>query len=77
VCWYPGDAIEIKGPMPKWKYTANKAKNLVLVAGKLLHGISVHSSSGLTWAMMSGGSGLTPMLQIVLEVLSNPEGISL
>jgi len=47
-----GDAIEIKGPMPKWKYTANKAKNLVLVAG---------------------GSGLTPMLQIVLEVLSNPE----
>jgi cytochrome-b5 reductase len=47
-----GDVVEAKGPIPKFKYQANKTKNLVL---------------------MAGGSGLTPMVQIIFEILSNPE----
>lgn len=47
-----GDSIEIKGPIPKYPYEANKFKNLVLLAG---------------------GTGLTPMVQMIEEVLFNPK----
>ena len=42
-----GDSIEVKGPFPKIKYTANMKKKIGMVAG---------------------GTGITPMLQIIKEV---------
>ncbi|CAF0973356.1 unnamed protein product [Didymodactylos carnosus] len=45
-----GDKIEIKGPIPKYDYHANKFQNLALIAG---------------------GTGLTPMIQMIEEVLFN------
>ena len=47
-----GDEIEIKGPLPKFKYEPNLKKEIGMVAG---------------------GTGITPMLQIIQEVLRNPE----
>jgi cytochrome-b5 reductase len=46
-----GDQLELKGPMPKLKYTPNMKKEI---------------------GMIAGGSGITPMLQVATEVLSNP-----
>jgi len=47
-----GDHLEIKGPMPKLKYTANMKKHI---------------------GMLAGGTGITPMLQVVNEIVNNPE----
>ena len=47
-----GDSIDIKGPLPKFKYEPNTKKHLGMVAG---------------------GTGITPMLQIIQEVLRNPD----
>ncbi|CAM4771431.1 unnamed protein product [Rotaria magnacalcarata] len=46
-----GDNIQIKGPIPKYPYEANKFQNLVLIAG---------------------GTGITPMIQMIEEVVLNP-----
>jgi len=45
-----GDTLDIKGPIPKLKYTANMKKQIGMVAG---------------------GTGITPMLQVIQEVLKN------
>ncbi|CAF1250134.1 unnamed protein product [Adineta steineri] len=47
-----GDRIEIKGPMQKYPYEANKFEKLGLIAG---------------------GTGITPMIQMIEEVISNPD----
>ncbi|UJR26043.1 hypothetical protein I4U23_007389 [Adineta vaga] len=47
-----GDTIEIKGPIPKYPYEANKFEKLALIAG---------------------GTGITPMVQMIEEVLLNPD----
>jgi cytochrome-b5 reductase len=47
-----GDKLEIKGPIPKYPYEANKFQNLALIAG---------------------GTGITPMIQMIEEVLFNPD----
>jgi len=46
-----GDTMDIKGPIPKYPYEANKFEKLALIAG---------------------GTGITPMMQIIEEVLFNP-----
>eukprot|EP00667_Euglena_gracilis_P017503 EG_transcript_18452 len=48
----PGDMLEVKGPILKQKYVANKYKHL---------------------GMIAGGTGITPMYQVIQEVLKNPE----
>ena len=47
-----GDTIEIKGPLKKLSYTANKHKHITFFAG---------------------GTGLTPCLQIINEIVNNPD----
>ena len=47
----PGDSIDVKGPMPKLKYSANMKKNI---------------------GMIAGGTGITPMLQVLEEIAANP-----
>lgn len=47
-----GNSLDIKGPIPKLKYTANMKKQV---------------------GMIAGGTGITPMLQVVQEVLKNSE----
>jgi len=47
-----GDRIEVKGPLPKFKYVPNMKKRIGMVAG---------------------GSGITPMLQVIREILKNPQ----
>jgi cytochrome-b5 reductase len=47
-----GDSLEVRGPFPKYPYTANK-----------------HSEIGL----IAGGTGITPMLQLIRKVLDNPQ----
>ncbi|CAG9463275.1 unnamed protein product [Pedinophyceae sp. YPF-701] len=46
-----GESIEMKGPIPKLPYEANKYKEV---------------------GMIAGGSGITPMLQIIQESLRDP-----
>eukprot|EP01119_Soliformovum_irregulare_P010032 TRINITY_DN2430_c0_g1_i1.p1 TRINITY_DN2430_c0_g1~~TRINITY_DN2430_c0_g1_i1.p1 ORF type:complete len:310 (-),score=110.84 TRINITY_DN2430_c0_g1_i1:140-958(-) len=48
----PGDTLEMKGPIPKIRYTPNMKKKI---------------------GMICGGTGLTPMLQVVRAILKNPE----
>lgn len=48
----PGDKLEVKGPLPKIKYTPNMKKSI---------------------GMIAGGSGVTPILQVVKEVLRNQD----
>ncbi|KAI9327910.1 nadh-cytochrome b5 reductase [Obelidium mucronatum] len=47
-----GDKIALKGPIPKYKYEANKDKKITL---------------------LGGGTGITPLLQVIQRVLSNPD----
>lgn len=47
----PGDSIEVKGPIMKFKYTPNSKKHI---------------------GMLAGGSGITPMLQVIEEIVQNP-----
>ncbi|KAJ2684793.1 hypothetical protein GGH99_003934 [Coemansia sp. RSA 1285] len=48
----PGDKLMMKGPIQKYPYTANKLKEI---------------------GMIAGGSGITPMLQLITHVLDNPD----
>ena len=45
-----GDNVEVKGPFPKLKYTANMKKSI---------------------SMIAGGTGITPMIQVLKEIVSN------
>jgi NAD(P)H-flavin reductase len=47
-----GDTLELKGPIPKYKYEPNKD-------GKI--------------GMIAGGTGITPMLQVIQRIFANPE----
>ncbi|OMJ10405.1 NADH-cytochrome b5 reductase-like protein [Smittium culicis] len=47
-----GDSLLMRGPIVKYKYEANKFKEI---------------------GMIAGGTGITPMLQIIRKVLHNPE----
>ncbi|KAJ3165292.1 NADH-cytochrome b5 reductase [Irineochytrium annulatum] len=48
----PGDKLDMKGPVPKFPYTANKEGHI---------------------GMIAGGSGITPMLQVIQRIFANPE----
>lgn len=48
----PGDAVEVKGPIEKLRYSPNMKKNI---------------------GMIAGGSGITPMLQVIEAILKNPD----
>lgn len=48
----PGDVVEVKGPIEKFKYTPNMKKNI---------------------GMIAGGSGITPMLQVIEAILKNSD----
>ncbi|KAJ2783675.1 hypothetical protein H4R18_001585 [Coemansia javaensis] len=47
----PGEALEFKGPIPKYPYKAGALKEIGMVAG---------------------GSGITPMLQLIQHILGDP-----
>lgn len=47
----PGSTLDIKGPLPKYEWTANKHDHIALVAG---------------------GTGITPMYQLVRSIFKNP-----
>ncbi|XP_010520587.1 PREDICTED: NADH-cytochrome b5 reductase-like protein [Tarenaya hassleriana] len=48
----PGDVVEVKGPIEKFKYSPNMKRNI---------------------GMIAGGTGITPMLQVIEAILKNPE----
>lgn len=48
----PGDTLEVKGPLPKYPWTANKHQHIALIAG---------------------GTGITPMYQLLRAIFSNPD----
>ncbi|KAL2891629.1 NADH-cytochrome b5 reductase 2 [Ceratocystis lukuohia] len=48
----PGDKLDIKGPLPKYPWSANKHPEIALIAG---------------------GTGITPMYQLLRGIFSNPE----
>ncbi|KAL1916408.1 uncharacterized protein VTP21DRAFT_5599 [Calcarisporiella thermophila] len=48
----PGDVLEVKGPIPKYPYEANKHEEVGLIAG---------------------GTGITPMLQLISAILKDPK----
>ncbi|KAK7403775.1 NADH-cytochrome b5 reductase [Neonectria punicea] len=48
----PGQTLDIKGPLPKYPWSANKHDHVALVAG---------------------GTGITPMYQLVRGIFKNPE----
>lgn len=47
-----GDSMDIKGPIPKFKYEPNMKSHI---------------------GMIAGGTGITPMLQIIQEIIRNPD----
>ncbi|SPO07649.1 probable NADH-cytochrome b5 reductase 2 [Cephalotrichum gorgonifer] len=47
----PGDTLDVKGPLPKYPWTANKHSHIALIAG---------------------GTGITPMYQLLRSIFSNP-----
>lgn len=47
----PGQRLDIKGPLPKYPWTANKHEHIALVAG---------------------GTGITPMFQLLRAIFNNP-----
>lgn len=48
----PGQRLEIKGPLPKYAWEANKHEHIALIAG---------------------GTGITPMYQLLRAIFKNPE----
>ncbi|KAL7748643.1 hypothetical protein RI367_006054 [Sorochytrium milnesiophthora] len=48
----PGDTLDLKGPIVKYKYEPNMHKEI---------------------AMVAGGTGITPMLQVIHKIMKNPE----
>ncbi|KAI5462121.1 NADH-cytochrome b5 reductase [Mariannaea sp. PMI_226] len=48
----PGQKLDVKGPLPKYAWAANKHDHIALIAG---------------------GSGITPMYQLVRAIFKNPE----
>ncbi|KAK3362697.1 hypothetical protein B0T25DRAFT_13181 [Lasiosphaeria hispida] len=48
----PGQHLEVKGPLPKYPWAANKHQHIGLIAG---------------------GTGITPMFQLVRAIFNNPE----
>lgn len=48
----PGQRLDIKGPLPKYPWEANKHKHIALVAG---------------------GTGITPMYQLIRAIFNNPD----
>ncbi|XP_030549994.1 NADH-cytochrome b5 reductase-like protein [Rhodamnia argentea] len=48
----PGDVVEVKGPIEKFKYIPNMKKHI---------------------GMIAGGTGITPMLQVIDAILKNPD----
>ncbi|XP_045831711.1 NADH-cytochrome b5 reductase-like protein [Trifolium pratense] len=48
----PGDVVEVKGPIEKFRYTPNMKKSI---------------------GMIAGGSGITPMLQVIEAILKNSD----
>jgi cytochrome-b5 reductase len=48
----PGDTLSMKGPIPKYPWTANKHEHITCVAG---------------------GTGITPMYQLIRAIFKNPE----
>lgn len=48
----PGDVVEMKGPIEKFRYSPNMKKHI---------------------GMIAGGSGITPMLQVIDAILKNPD----
>lgn len=48
----PGQRLDIKGPLPKYPWEANKHKHIALVAG---------------------GTGISPMYQLMRAILNNPD----
>ncbi|KAJ1685312.1 hypothetical protein LUZ63_016702 [Rhynchospora breviuscula] len=51
----PGDAVEVKGPIEKLRYSPNMKRQIGMVAG---------------------GTGITPMLQVIKAVLKNPDDVT-
>lgn len=48
----PGDKVDVKGPLPKYPWSANKHEHIGLIAG---------------------GTGITPMWQLIRAIFKNPE----
>uniref|UniRef100_A0A1D1Y7U9 NADH-cytochrome b5 reductase n=1 Tax=Anthurium amnicola TaxID=1678845 RepID=A0A1D1Y7U9_9ARAE len=48
----PGDVLEVKGPIEKFRYSPNMKKQI---------------------GMIAGGTGITPMLQVITAILKNPD----
>ena len=48
----PGQRLDIKGPIPKYPYEANKLEHI---------------------GMIAGGTGITPMYQVLRTIFKNPE----
>jgi cytochrome-b5 reductase len=63
-----GDEVEFKGPTGSFKYTPNQWKNIGMLAGRLL----LKFSFKLT-LLSKGGSGITPMLQVIRTILHDTE----
>ena len=57
----PGDKVDVTGPVGTHTYLGN---------GKFKSGTKEHTCKKL--GMMAGGTGITPMLQVIAAVLKNP-----
>ncbi|KAG5564546.1 hypothetical protein RHGRI_000654 [Rhododendron griersonianum] len=62
----PGDVVEVKGPIEKLRYTPNMKKHfgMVRIGHLWFHFLCV---------CIAGGTGITPMLQVIEAILKNPD----
>ncbi|WVZ12734.1 hypothetical protein V8G54_017264 [Vigna mungo] len=61
----PGDVVEVKGPIEKLRYTPNMKKQIGMV--------SIFTPVAMDNTGIAGGSGITPMLQVIEAILKNPD----
>ena len=65
-----GDTLDFKGPMPKLPYAANEFDAVGMVERRVY--LRCHAPHPPTPPQVAGGTGITPMLQVLEKALADP-----
>ncbi|KAB5553048.1 hypothetical protein DKX38_010359 [Salix brachista] len=69
-----GDVVEVKGPIEKLRYSPNMKKHIGMVRAHVdLKRDEGHWPLLIMRGKIAGGTGITPMLQVIEAILKNPD----